>query len=217
MALVKVQQRLIFLVLLIGATSAFVSSGLGGFQVGSASRMQRRARSTLQLSLSPITFLTSDAVASVSNSLLIATVDADIANLSDNEFAPIFAGGILVMFGGLLSAIIVGTIVDKKNLYASIVAESYAQGGDDSEFWKGLSEEEKKKTQELLRKIKENDNNESGETIPVVARLETSSTEAPLAAAKAVSPEAASQVTSYPPASSTKGDTAPEIDMFSDY
>jgi len=58
------------------------------------------------------------------------------------------------MFGGLFSALFVGWIVDSRNLYANIVADSYAQGGDDEEFWKGLSEEEKIKTQELLQKLK---------------------------------------------------------------
>jgi hypothetical protein len=54
----------------------------------------------------------------------------------------------------LLSAIFVGLIVDKNDLYASIVADSYAQSAQDEEFWKGLNEEEKIKAQELLRRIK---------------------------------------------------------------
>jgi hypothetical protein len=89
------------------------------------------------------------------SSLIVSTIDADIANIPTNEFAPIFAGGIAVMFGGLFSALAVGFIIDKRNLYANIVADSYAQGADDEEFWKGLSEEEKKKTQELLQRLKE--------------------------------------------------------------
>jgi hypothetical protein len=39
-------------------------------------------------------------------------------------------------------------------LYANIVAESYAQGGDE-EFWKSLSAEEKTKAQSLLAQLKE--------------------------------------------------------------
>jgi len=105
-------------------------------------------------------------VASSSN-LVLATIDSDIANIPDNEFAPVFFGGILVMLGGLLSAVFVGTVVDKKNLYASIVADSYAQTDkddleNDEEFWKGLSEEEKIKTQELLRKIQQQDIGDDG-------------------------------------------------------
>ena len=86
---------------------------------------------------------------------LIATIDSDIANMSENEFAPVFMGGIAVMFGGLLSAIFVGIIVDRKDLSAQIVAESYSQGQDDEEFWKGLSAEEKTKAQEILRRVRE--------------------------------------------------------------
>jgi hypothetical protein len=89
------------------------------------------------------------------NTLIVATIDADIANIPTNEFAPIFAGGIAVMFGGLFSTLAVGFIIDKRNLYANIVADSYNQGADDAEFWKGLSEEEKVKTQELLQRLKE--------------------------------------------------------------
>jgi hypothetical protein len=86
--------------------------------------------------------------------LLIATIDSDVANIPDNEFASVFAGGILVMFGGLFSALMVGFILEKRNLYANIVAESYAQGGDE-EFWKNLSAEEKTKAQSLLAQLKE--------------------------------------------------------------
>jgi hypothetical protein len=97
----------------------------------------------------------SSALASAASTLLVSTVDSDIAKMSDNEFAPVFLGGILVMLGGLLSAVFVGTIVDKKDLYASLVADSYLQEGEqDEEFWKGLSEEEQKKTREMLERVK---------------------------------------------------------------
>jgi hypothetical protein len=105
------------------------------------------------------------------SSMIVATIDSDIANIPQNEFAPVFMGGIVVIFGGLVSAIVVGTIIDKRNLYASIVADSYAQSEDDEEFWKGLSEEEKIKTRELLRKIKESSNGGTGG----VARQEAAS------------------------------------------
>ena len=52
------------------------------------------------------------------------------------------------MFGGVLSALVVGFILDRGDLYATVAAESYLQGADDEEFWKGLSDEEKKKTLE---------------------------------------------------------------------
>jgi hypothetical protein len=88
------------------------------------------------------------------NSLVLATIDADIANIDDNKFGLVFAGGIAVMVGGVLSALIVGFILERGDLYASVVADSYLQGAQDEEFWKGLSDEEKKKTQELLSKVK---------------------------------------------------------------
>lgn len=88
------------------------------------------------------------------SSFLVATIDADIANISDDKFGLIFAGGMAVMAGGVLSAVIVGAILEKGDLYASVVADSYLQGAEDEEFWKGLSEEEKKKAQELLQKVK---------------------------------------------------------------
>jgi hypothetical protein len=88
------------------------------------------------------------------NSLVLATIDADIANIDPNKFGLVFAGGIAVMVGGVLSALIVGYILEKGDLYASVVADSYLQGAQDEDFWKGLSDEEKKKTQELLKKVK---------------------------------------------------------------
>lgn len=116
-------------------------------------------------------------VPDVASSFLVATIDADIANIPTNEFAPIFAGGIAVMFGGLFSALAVGFIIDKRDLYVNIVADSYAQGADDAEFWKGLSEEEKKKTQELLQRLKESKegglNVKSASPEPVVSRTPT--------------------------------------------
>lgn len=98
---------------------------------------------------------TSTQTALIPHDFLIATIDSDIANMSSNEFAPVFMGGIAVMFGGLLSAVFVGLIVDSKDLSAQIVAESYSQGQDDEEFWKGLSAEEKTKAQEILRRVRE--------------------------------------------------------------
>jgi hypothetical protein len=146
------------------------------------------------------------------NSLVIATIDSDIANIPTNEFATVFAGGIVVMFGGLFSALAVGFIIDKRNLYANIVADSYAQGGNDEEFWKGLSEEEKKKTQELLLRLKESkengSNTEAEKSEPVAAPLSTS----------VLQP----QTTSSPGIIAKSADSSPTgekavIGMFSDY
>ena len=57
------------------------------------------------------------------------------------------------MFGGVLSALIVGFILEKGNLYANVVADSYAQGGDNEEFWEKLSDEEKKKARAMIDKL----------------------------------------------------------------
>jgi hypothetical protein len=69
------------------------------------------------------------------------------------------------MFGGVISALIVGFILEKGDLYAGLAAESYLQNEDDEEFWKGLSEEEKKKTQEVLEKIRQSKKGGSGASV----------------------------------------------------
>jgi hypothetical protein len=109
----------------------------------------------------------------INSGLLIATIDSDVANIPENEFASVFAGGILVMFGGVFSALIVGFILEKRNLYANIVAESYAQGGDE-EFWKSLSAEEKTKAQSLLAQLKES--KEASSSSDIVASSDSRST-----------------------------------------
>lgn len=149
----------------------------------------------------------------VVSSLIVATIDADIANIPTNEFAPIFAGGILVMFGGLLSALAVGFIIDKRDLYANIVADSYAQGADDVEFWKGLNEEEKKKTQELLQRLKESKEggpNEKSESSEPNEKSESSEPIVPLTVTNSMSSSSKAKD------SNTIQETK-EIGMFSDY
>jgi hypothetical protein len=148
-----------------------------------------------------------------STNLLLSTIDSDIAKLSDNEFAPVFLGGIAVMVGGLLSAVFVGLVVDKKDLYASLVADSYLQGSgeDDESFWKGLSDEEKKKTQEMLEKVRSGkiNNKSNGEAPLVVAQ-----SSADVVPTKAGSPAPAATGSAAPP----KADEPKvEVGMFSDY
>lgn len=135
----------------------------------------------------------------MASNMWISTIDSDIANIPQNEFAPVFMGGIIVMFGGVISALIVGYILESKNLYANVVADSYAQGADDEEFWKGLSDEEKKKTQALIDKLKAKKASENG--VPV--QIEAS--------AKAVSTVDDSFL------ESVQEKNVPELDMFSDY
>lgn len=113
-----------------------------------------------------------DSLASSSN-MLISTIDSDIANIPTNEFAPIFMGGIIVMFGGVLSALIVGFILENGNLYANVVADSYAQTEEDEEFWKGLSDEEKKKAQAMIDKLNaKKTQQEGGDSTPQVTPVQ---------------------------------------------
>ena len=89
-----------------------------------------------------------------SASTFLSTIDSDIANIPNDEFGKVFAGGIVVMFGGLFSALAVGAILDMGDNYGKVVADSYAQGGDE-EFWSSLTPEQKEETERLLQKVKE--------------------------------------------------------------
>jgi hypothetical protein len=110
------------------------------------------------------------------------------------------------MFGGLISALIVGFILENGDLYAKVAAESYIQDADDEEFWKGLSEEEKKKTQDVLQKLKTGKGG-GGSTIETTAVAAVATTE---------ETHASSTVThAAKPADFTP--SAKPMDMFSDY
>ena len=104
-----------------------------------------------------------------SSSTIIATIDADIAKISNEDFGLVFAGGILVMVGGVLSALIVGFILEKSNNYAQIVADSYAEGGDDA-FLNSLSLEDREKAKEMLEKLRQS---KGGKGVSVDTKVET--------------------------------------------
>lgn len=114
------------------------------------------------------------------------------------------------MFGSLVSAMIVGAILEKGDLYAKLAAESYIQSEDDPEFWKNLSEDEKEKAKIMLSKIKEakeggiQDQTELKEA--VMSAIEANDTTA--ATAAALSPKPKAKVQEAAKASD---------DMFSDY
>ena len=95
----------------------------------------------------------------VSASNILATIDADIAKISNEDFGKVFAGGILVMVGGVLSALIVGFILEKSNSYAQVIADSYDQGGDDA-FWNSLSPEDREKAKDMLEKLRKSKGDE---------------------------------------------------------
>lgn len=141
-------KRLAFVLLCIATLLYHVKGFVSPTIVGASTQFRGKSQHDASFDL------VDQAIQTTSNAILIATIDADVASLSENEFKPVFMGGLVVMFGGLISALMVGLIVDKRNLYASLVADSYAQSGEDEEFWKGLSEEEKNKAQDLIRKFK---------------------------------------------------------------
>mmetsp|Transcript_29840 Transcript_29840/g.62367 ORF Transcript_29840/g.62367 Transcript_29840/m.62367 type:complete len:219 (-) Transcript_29840:962-1618(-) len=174
---------------------------------------------SLQAMADPASFLDTISTAATStaasSSWLLSTIDADIANISDNEFRPVFMGGIVVMFGGLLSALIVGLILEQKDSYASIVADSYVQGANDEEFWKGLSDEEQKKTRELLAKMKGNNNDNDGDSTPdVPAPVMAAVEESPAVQVTSEDSSTVEVVAATPPPEPV---TATKKDMFSDY
>ncbi len=62
-----------------------------------------------------------------SASSFLATIDSDIANIPDDEFRKVFAGGGVIMFGSILSTIFVGFLIESGGGYADLVAETYAE------------------------------------------------------------------------------------------
>ncbi len=116
------------------------------------------------------------------------------------------------MIGGLVSTTLLGTIIDKKDLYANLAAESYLDMADDPEFWKqmteGMSPEEKEKARELMEKIKAD---RAGETAPAISSESTT----------VMSASSETGVTSEAPAATSEPpkDEAAKAsnDMFSDY
>lgn len=103
------------------------------------------------------------------------------------------------MFGGVLSALIVGFILERGNLYANVVADSYVQSAQDEEFWKGLSDEEKKKAQQMIDRLNAKKAEEEGTAFPIVQAASESN--------EVVVTEVVD----------SEGDKTVELDMFSDY
>lgn len=135
-----------------------------------------------------------------SASSLISTISADIDNIPSNEFATVFAGGITVMIGGVLSTVMVGFLLESGNSYASVVADSYAQGGDE-EFWESLSPEDQVKTRELMEKLRQSKEGKGKGSVPAAPTADA------VIATKAVTE----------PEKVGAGSKKEEISMFSDY
>jgi len=195
---------LVMLALCCASRAAFVGSSSNAFRRLSSSPTSQplvETRQSTQQHMLPDTFLLTDfSFLSTSSNMFLSTIDSDIANIPTNEFAPVFMGGIVVMFGGVLSALIVGFILENGNLYANVVADSYAQSSEDEEFWKGLSDEEKKKAQALIDKLNGKKAQEEG-GVPQV----TQAASEVMATEVVVTEEAADKT------------TVQELDMFSDY
>merc|ERR1719223_926563 len=147
-------------------TLAFTSQG----QAFVSSRRHQRFTGTTELdAMVPFQETQEQVFSSLSSaSTYISTVSADIDSISDDSFGLVFAGGMAVMFGGVLSTLIVGFLLESGNSYASVVADSYAQGGDEA-FWESLSPEDQEKTKELMAKLKKS--KEGGGDVPSTVKV----------------------------------------------
>ena len=122
------------------------------------------------------------------------------------------------MVGGLISTTLLGTIIEKKDLYANLAAESYIDMADDPNFWKqmteGMSPEEQEKAKELMLKIKAQRAGEAGEQALTMSS-ERAGTEG---AGTSSSAETEATSSSSDPFETTKEETAKASnDIFSDY
>lgn len=108
------------------------------------------------------------------------------------------------MAGGVLSAMFVGFLLDKGDLYANLAAESYLQSADNEEFWQNLSDEEQVKARELVVKIKAA---KEGGSDPPAGKQEVSSSTTKMAS---------STTSSSSPVAEPKAPSKP-TDLFSDY
>lgn len=104
------------------------------------------------------------------------------------------------MIGGVLSTVMVGFLLESGNSYASVVADSYAQGGDE-EFWESLSPEDQVKTRELMEKLRQSKEGKGKGSVPAAPTADA------VIATKAVTE----------PEKLGAGSKKEEISMFSDY
>jgi hypothetical protein len=138
-----------------------------------------RQGTSLSLSVDPTQL--SDALSSAS--VHLATVSADIDSIPTDEFGTVFAGGIAVMLGGVVSALVVGALLDSGDNYSSVIAESYEgrvtkeEIMADEEFWSKLTPEQQEEAKKLLGKVKES-KERGGTGLPLVGEREEAQTEA---------------------------------------
>ena len=110
-----------------------------------------------------------DSALSTVNSVMIATIDADIAQISNDDFKTVFLGGIVVMCAGLLSAFIVGALLEARggSSYEKLVLDTYLNDDNMMEdFLKSLkTDEEREKAREMIAKMPSDDSGWSGKQI----------------------------------------------------
>lgn len=180
----------------------------------STSKRPGSSNTALNLSVDPTQL--PDALSSAS--LHLATVSADIDSIPTDEFGLVFAGGIAVMLGGVVSALIVGLLLDSGDSYSSVIAESYEgrvtkeEIMADDEFWSKLTPEQQEEAKKLLGKVKES-KERGGTGLPLVGEREEAPADADAAAASAETEQEAFVVPT--PMAEKKPKQA--VSMFDDY
>lgn len=163
-------------------------------------------QSTTRLNMMDSTSPIMDAI--TSTSMHIATIDADIANIADDQFGLVFAGGIVVMFGGVLSALAVGAILNAGQSYGRVIADSYVEDGSNAvgdDPFASMTDEERAKAEELLDKLRAS---KKGAKIPenfTLGKKETAPAEPAVAVAAVASSEP------------VKEQKTEKVSMFDDY
>ena len=122
------------------------------------------------------------------------------------------------MLGGVVSALIVGLLLDSGDSYSSVIAESYEgrvtkeEIMADDEFWSKLTPEQQEEAKKLLGKVKES-KERGGTGLPLVGEREEASADADAAAASAETEQEAFVVPT--PMAEKKPKQA--VSMFDDY
>jgi len=92
------------------------------------------------------------------SNFVLATIDADIANIGNDDFKTVFLGGIVVMCAGVLSALIVGGLLEAGGgkTYDKLVLDTYLNDDDImEEFLKTLNtEEERTKARDMIANMR---------------------------------------------------------------
>ena len=180
----------------------------------STSKRPGSSNTALNLSVDPTQL--PDALSGAS--LHLATVSADIDSIPTDEFGLVFAGGIAVMLGGVVSALVVGLLLDSGDSYSSVIAESYEgrvtkeEVMADEEFWSKLTPEQQEEAKKLLGKVKES-KERGGTGLPLVGEREEAPADADAAATSAETEQEAFVVPT--PMAEKKPKQA--VSMFDDY